>query len=1041
MVGVSDDQGPARARDLFLTGEPFTGSVRRPILSSWERCRSMGLLPDRAVPSYAQDIDLHGRLRDAAGPVLDWLESAVSGLRASVVLADARARVLLRRAGEPGLNRFLDAVRLSPGFGLAEPVVGTNGIGMALAERRPSYVVAGEHFAEELQSLACAATPVCDPLSGRVEGIVNLTCWSADADLMMSALVREAAVGIEQRLLEQCTQREQALLRAFQAARGSGSPTMTMDARRAGLGVLPDGRLNRDDQRLLRERAAELISSGRHTVVEVPLSRGRATLRCRPVAGPPGASGVVVEASLPGPGGDARQAPGAPMPGVSGAFADPAGGEPPYATPYGERRASSRGGAMTSRLPAVGGGKAGHLPAAGVAAPRLPVDAAPPESSGAGVPPQPSPSHSSLSHPSQPQASPPAFQGKATGATDDWLLLVGEPGVGRLAVAARQRLRLVCEAGVRIGTTLDVARTAEELADVAVPQFADVVTVDLMTSVLDGGESGSPGLAAAAEAPMRRMTLRALQSSGDLPTGAFHPRGATVRFAPSTPQARAIASGTAILQPEPSDLPPEPGDRPDAGAAAVRTAAPSPAGPMPAGVVPAPETPAGPARDAATPAAAGQQSLITVPLRARGDVLGVAGFHRSGGREPFEEDDLALAEELAARAAVCIDNARRYTREHETALALQRSLLPRDLPEQSAVEVAHRYLPAQGGVGGDWFDAIPLSGGRIALVVGDVVGHGLHAAATMGRLRTAVHNFSALDLPPDELLGQLDDLVNRLDQDEAPGRGGTRMVGATCLYAVYDPVSGTCTLARAGHPPPALVRPTGGVEFLDLPAGPPLGLGGLPFETAEFVLEEGSCLALYTDGLIRDRGRDIDVGLARLREALGSPGRSPEQTCDAVLEALLPTHPEDDVALIVARLSTLDSGQVARWNLPADPTMVAQLRTAITRQLASWGLEEAAFTTELIASELITNAIRYGTEPIQVRLLRDRTLICEVSDGSSTSPRLRRASTTDEGGRGLFLVAQLAQRWGTRYTSSGKVIWTEQPLSAAASPPGDPTAR
>ncbi|MEV6132876.1 ATP-binding SpoIIE family protein phosphatase, partial [Streptomyces violaceusniger] len=307
----------------------------------------------------------------------------------------------------------------------------------------------------------------------------------------------------------------------------------------------------------------------------------------------------------------------------------------------------------------------------------------------------------------------------------------------------------------------------------------------------------------------------------------------------------------------------------------------------------------------------------------------------------------------------------------------------------------------------------------------------LHAAATMGRLRTAVHNFSTLDLPPDEILSHLDDLIARIDQDEGPGgpdgdgAGSEGITGATCLYAIYDPVTRWCTMARAGHPPPALVRPDGSVEFLDLPAGPPLGLGGLPFETAEVELAEGSHLVLYTDGLIEDRRREIDTGLEMLRDALSHPGRTPDEICTEVLDALLPSNPSDDIALIAARTRVVGGDRVASWDVPSDPAAVAGVRAEVMRKLAEWGLDEAAFTAELVLSELITNAIRHATGPIRVQLLRDKALICEVSDTSSTSPHLRYAATTDEGGRGLFLVAQFAERWGTRYTSDGKVIWAE----------------
>ncbi|MGW1807351.1 SpoIIE family protein phosphatase [Streptomyces sp. NPDC002078] len=551
------------------------------------------------------------------------------------------------------------------------------------------------------------------------------------------------------------------------------------------------------------------------------------------------------------------------------------------------------------------------------------------------------------------------------------------------AEVARERLNMLYDAGVGIGTSLDVARTAEELAELAVPRFADFATVDLFDAVLHG-EEPKPGTA------LRRAACAGIREDSPL-----YPVGGRIRFVATSPQARSLATGQSVLEPVLREAPGWRAQHPERTGRVL---------------------------------AYGIHSLITVPLRAGNLVLGVANFWRAEKPQPFDSEELALAEELVARAAVSIDNARRYTREHSMAVTLQRSLLPRSLPEQDTLEIAYRYLPAQSGVGGDWFDVLPLSGARVALVVGDVVGHGLHAAATMGRLRTAVHNFSALDLPPDELLGLLDELVGRIDQDETATDGSASIAGATCLYAVYDPVARHCSLARAGHPPPALVHPDGRVEFPEVPAGPPLGLGGLPFETAELELAEGSRLVLYTDGLVEDRERDIDVGLELLSGALrDTPGASPEETCRAVLDRL-PARPSDDVALIVARTRVLGADRVAEWQVPSDPAAVSEVRSAVTRKLADWDLVELDFTTELILSELVTNAIRYGRGPIGVRLLRDRTLICEVSDRSTTSPHLRYAATTDEGGRGLFLVAQLAERWGTRYTSDGKIIWAEQPL-------------
>ncbi|WP_437033054.1 SpoIIE family protein phosphatase [Streptomyces sp. enrichment culture] len=563
------------------------------------------------------------------------------------------------------------------------------------------------------------------------------------------------------------------------------------------------------------------------------------------------------------------------------------------------------------------------------------------------------------------------------------------------AEVARERLTLLYDAGARIGSTLDLRHTAQELADVAVPRFAMVVTVELSEAVLRGEEPSGTTTG------LRRVAVSGVASDTPLV-----PVGGQVRFPPGTPQARSVESGRAVLE---TDL-----------TAAEDWQAQDP-------------------EEAANVLAHGGGSLITVPLRARGGLLGVVDFWRSQWEEPFDGGDMAFAEELAAWASVALDNARRYTREHAMAVTLQQSLLPRDLPELSALDVAHRYLPAQAGVGGDWFDVIELSGARVALVVGDVVGHGLHAAATMGRLRTAVHNFATLDLAPDELLARLDDLVARLDREQSGHDDDETLIGATCLYVVYDPASGSCMMARAGHPPPALVHPDGTAVFPDLPAGPPLGLGGLPFEAVEIRVPEASQLVLYTDGLVEKRGRDIDVGLAILQGALSRPGRAPEETCRAVLEALPPDRATDDVALLVARTRVLDADQVADWDVPREPSAVSRIRSEVARQLDAWGLTEAGFATELILSELVTNAIRYGTSPIHVRLLRDRHLICEVSDGSSTSPHLRYASTTDEGGRGLFLVARYAERWGTRYTPGGKVIWTEQLLDGG-SEPGEPVS-
>ncbi|MFK4599943.1 ATP-binding SpoIIE family protein phosphatase [Streptomyces pristinaespiralis] len=562
----------------------------------------------------------------------------------------------------------------------------------------------------------------------------------------------------------------------------------------------------------------------------------------------------------------------------------------------------------------------------------------------------------------------------------------------------QRRLALTDRASKRIGTTLDISRTAEELTEVCTEDFADLVTVDLFDSALDETGTGPPEALT-----QRRVAQRSVLD--DCPESLLRV-GGTHTYPDDSEPVRALTTGRSVLH------------------HIVGTE-------MPTWVTPS-ESQGRVLRDL------GLHSVLLVPLHARGDTLGLVQFVRHRTSAPFDDDDLLLAQEIVSRAAVSIDNARRYTHERSTALALQRTLLPRNTVEQAAVETASRYLPAgsRAGVGGDWYDVIPLSGARVALVVGDVVGRGLHAAATMGRLRTAVRAFADIDLMPDELLTHLDDVVIRMQREESPDEGET---SATCLYAIYDPVSRRCSLASAGHVPPTVVTPaaTGEapptsrtVALSEVPVGPPLGLGGLPFETVEFELPEDSLLVLHTDGLIAGRTRDVDLGLATLRDVLASAPDSLEETCDRLLAALLPSRPADDVALVVARTRALDPGHVAVMDLPSDPAAVSGARRFASDVLTAWGLEEMSFTTELAVSELVTNAIRYGKSPIQLRLILQSTLTCEVSDASSTAPHLRRARIFDEGGRGLLLVAQLTERWGTRHGREGKVIWAEQALPA-----------
>jgi serine phosphatase RsbU (regulator of sigma subunit)/anti-sigma regulatory factor (Ser/Thr protein kinase) len=562
------------------------------------------------------------------------------------------------------------------------------------------------------------------------------------------------------------------------------------------------------------------------------------------------------------------------------------------------------------------------------------------------------------------------------------------------AVSAHRRLEMLYEASVSIGTTLDMRRTAQELVQVAAPGFADFATVDLAAAVLRGEEP----------LPGSSTELRRVASSGIRQDAPLLPVDTLITLVPEVAEdSRFFGGARSRIE---ADL---------RASAAWRLQSPEPAGMV---------------------LDAGIHSLITSPLRTHGGLIGIASFWRSRQAGPYQEEDLASAAELALKAAIAIDNGRRYTRERTTALTLQRSLLPQQLNGQPAVEVASRYLPAdsQAGIGGDWFDVIPLSGTRVALVIGDVAGHGIHASATMGRLRTAVRTLADVDPPPGELLTHLDDLVMHLTSDEQTGvaPGGQPIaseIGATCLYAVYDPISCHCTLATAGHPLPVLVTASGAAEIASDHIGPPLGVGGTPFETIELDLAPGSVLALFTDGLIESRHRDIGQGLAELCQVLALPALSLEAAGDAVISAMGTDRPADDVALLLVRTRALPADLVATWDIPAEPAKVADARTLATDQLKAWGLARAEYTTELVVSELVTNAIRHGAPPIQLRLIRDDMLVCEVTDASSTAPHLKRSRTLDEDGRGLLLVCELTQSWGTRQTTSGKTIWCQQVLS------------
>lgn len=597
----------------------------------------------------------------------------------------------------------------------------------------------------------------------------------------------------------------------------------------------------------------------------------------------------------------------------------------------------------------------------------------------------------------------------------------------------RRALALLNAAGARIGNSLDLDTTARELLDVAVPQFCDLASVDLFPEVFSG-EDPRAGEGLDGTRPLRRVAFASAVSDGPITLG---------RRTAGAPDPEPVELGSIHRYPAGSPY-----------ADALRTAR--------------------------VQRATGTlvQSTLAVPMVARGRVLGLVQFSRTKGSEPFGERDAALGAELAARAAVCVDNARLYRREHERALILQRSLLPPDDPEAAGLDIACRYLPgsAASEVGGDWFDVIELPGHRTALVVGDVMGRGLRAAVAMGELRTAVRTLAMLDLEPAEVLGALDEIARglgaprrgrgersgpaagsraggRIGDLSSGGRAGDPSSGgrvddlsevylATCIYAVYDPVTRRCTFANAGHLPPAIVEPGGGrpARLLEVPKGVPLGVGGEPFEEMEVELPDGALLALYTDGLVESRRQPLEEGLQALRVTLAGAERPLEDVCDGVLGALETHHGEDDIALLLARIHGLPEGSVGDWRLPAEPRSVARARELACRRLAEWKLDDLVDTAELLVSELVTNALRHGEGDIRLRLLLDRTLVCEVWDTGLVQPRRRRARDTDEGGRGLQLVDLLSAGWGSRRTPKGKIVWFELDLPREGEPKPPDTA-
>ncbi|WP_409234217.1 SpoIIE family protein phosphatase [Streptomyces sp. PA5.6] len=553
--------------------------------------------------------------------------------------------------------------------------------------------------------------------------------------------------------------------------------------------------------------------------------------------------------------------------------------------------------------------------------------------------------------------------------------------------AVREHLEFLNEVSGRIGSSLDLSRTIVEVSRAVVPRFTDVAGTYLREQVVAG--EGFP------EGPPDETTMwhRVAVEHTDEP-GRWDdvvPVGESMPFPAHTPFFQCMTSGDPVLVPRITE---------EMGNAIASQFEKRDIRPL-----------------------INHRSMLVVPLKARNVVLGFMILLRHRERPVFNDMDRVTGAELAARAGLVLDNARMYTYQESVADTLQDSMLPHIQPRMPGCDIATRYLPGTllGRVGGDWFDSVKLPGSRTALVVGDVMGHGLNSAAMMGQLRTAVQTMAALDLPPEQLLRNLDDLAQRLGEHYL----------ATCLYAVYDPIASELNLANAGHIPPVLVRAADGrSELLDLPTGAPIGVGGVPFESVTMRVAPGDRLLMCTDGLVEVRGEDIGVGLATLTESAAHPAASMDDACDTIIRALNTRGGrKDDVALLMARLNGIPAENVAHWRLAVDPAEVGRARDMVRAQLRGWSLEGLSDTAELVVGELVTNVVRHArSSRIDLRMVRSGVLVCEVEDEDQTLPTLLSAGPADEFGRGLRVVSGLAKEWGTSRTRAGKTVWCELAL-------------
>ncbi|MFJ4851228.1 MULTISPECIES: SpoIIE family protein phosphatase [unclassified Streptomyces] len=567
-----------------------------------------------------------------------------------------------------------------------------------------------------------------------------------------------------------------------------------------------------------------------------------------------------------------------------------------------------------------------------------------------------------------------------------------EPDIEYAAV--RERLEFLNEVSGRIGSSLDLSRTIQEVSAAVVPRFTDVAATYLRAQVPagEGFPDGPPDVTTV----WYQVAVEHTDEPGRWDD--VVPVGESTTFPEHTPFFQCMTSGQPVLVPRIT----EPMGEEIAAQFEKRDIRPLITG----------------------------RSMLVVPLKARDVVLGFVILLRHRERPPFNDMDRVTGAELAARAGLVLDNARMYTYQENIADTLQAGMLPQITARMPGCDVVTRSRPGngRGRAGGDWFDAIKLPGSRVALVVGDVMAHGLHATAMMGQLRTAVQTMAALDLPPAQLLRSLDDLAQRLGENYL----------ATCSYVVYDPVHGELSIGNAGHTPPVLVRAGDGrAELLDVPTGAPIGIGGVAFETVRVPVAPGDRLLLCTDGLVEARDQDTGTGLAALCESATREASSMDDACDTVIRALgRPGGRTDDTALLMARLGGIAREDVVTWQLALDTREVRRARALTRDTLERWGAPEAAETAALLVGEVVTNAVRHAhTRHVELRLVRADALLCEVTDDDHALPVLLGSGPEEERGRGLRIVSRLAREWGASRTAQGKTVWFEQQLpcrSAAA---------